>query len=115
MKNFLMCSALAILLLGCQDDSITLSEDDERFAALYADLLLLQVDYERISANGGTFSKLDSLQKLFSLHHLSPAQFNVLFSRYKDDPERWLKVQDRALAMLSKYREQSAFNLSNNQ
>lgn len=112
MKNLLL---LFVLLLGCHDSEITLNEDDKRFAALYADLLLLQVDYERISANSGTFSKLDSLQKLFSLHHLSPAQFNAQFSRYKEAPARWLKVQDLALSLLNKRREQSVANPSNNQ
>ncbi len=111
MKKLLL---LFVLLCGCQSSESRLSEDDERFAALYADLLLLQVDYERITGNGGTYTKPDSLQKIFSLHHLSSEQFNALFSRYKNDPAQWLKVQDRALAMLSKRREQSVSNPPSN-
>ena len=111
MKKLLL---LFVLLCGCQGSDIALSDDDERFAALYADLLLLQVDYERITGKGDTYAKADSLQKIFSLHRLSFEQFNTLFSRYKDDPARWLKVQDRALSMLSKRREQSVSNSSSN-
>ncbi len=106
--------SLAMMLCSCQNDEVRLSDDDERFAALYADLLLLQVDYERITGNGGTYAKTDSLQKIFSLHCLSFEKFNALFSRYKDNPARWLKVQDRALSMLSKRREQRASNPSSN-
>jgi len=112
MKNLLL---LFVLLLGCHDSEITLNEDDERFAALYADLLLLQVDYEHITGKGGTYAKTDSLQKIFSLHRLSSEQFNARFSRYKNDPAHWLKVQDHALSLLSKRREQLASNPSNHQ
>jgi len=94
MKNLLL---LFVLLLGCHDSEITLNEDDERFAALYADLLLLQVDYEHITGKGGTYAKTDSLQKIFSLHRLSS------------------EVQDHALSLLSKRREQLASNPSNHQ
>lgn len=97
--------ALAFLFLGCQQKEIQLNEIDRRFAALYADLLLLQADYERISGHGGVYSKMDSLQKLFALHGFSSAQFHALFDRYKHDPERWLAVQSHALDLLSMRRE----------
>jgi hypothetical protein len=102
-KNLL----LFILFCGCQGGEIRLSEHDERFAALYADILLVHVDYERVSERGETFAKIDSLQKIFSLHHISSEQFNAQFTRYQNDPARWLKVQDRALSMLDKRRELS--------
>ncbi len=103
-------SLLLVLIWGCQSDEIRLTEDDERFAALYADLLLVHADYERVTASGGTFSKHDSLQHIFSVHRISSEQFNTLLSRYKDEPARWLKVQDRALSMLNQRREPSLQN-----
>ncbi len=108
MKKILL---LLILLCACQSGEVRLNEEDERFAALYADLLLVHADYERVTGSGGTFSKLDSLQHLFSVHCLSSAQFNTLLSRYKDDPARWLKVQDRALSMLNQRREPNLQNM----
>ncbi|MFQ3608707.1 MAG: hypothetical protein SNJ55_08770 [Chloroherpetonaceae bacterium] len=100
-------SLLLVLLWGCQSDEIRLNEDDERFAALYADILLVHADYERVGGNGGAFSKSDSLQKIFSFHRVSSEQFTAQFARYKDDPALWLKVQDRALSLLGKHRELS--------
>ncbi len=102
MKKVLLLFAL---LWGCQHGEVRLDDDDERFAALYADLLLLHADYERVIGSGGTFSKLDSLQHIFSFHRVSSEQFNTQLIRYKEEPDRWLKVQDRALSMLNQRRE----------
>ncbi|MFN3345895.1 MAG: hypothetical protein ACK412_09635 [Chloroherpetonaceae bacterium] len=102
MKKLLL---LFVLIYGCQGGEITLNEDDERFAALYADLLLLQADYERVIESNRTYAKYDSLQKFFSLHRISSEQFNTQLSRYQTDPARWLKVQERTLALLMNRRE----------
>lgn len=107
MKKLLL---VFVMLLGCQRGDVALSDDDERFAALYADFLLVQADYERVIESGGSYVKLDSLQKMFSLHRISSERFNALQTLYKSDPARWLKVQERALAMLNKRRELSANN-----
>ena len=104
MKKLLL---LFVLFCGCRNDALQLNEDDVRFAALYADILLVHADYERVIGSDGTFSKSDSLQKIFSSHHFSSEQFNVQFSRYKADPALWLKVQERTLSILGKQRELS--------
>lgn len=104
MKKLLLLFAL---FCGCRNDALQLNEDDERFAALYADILLVHADYERVIGIGGAFSKPDSLKKIFSFHHFSSEQFSVQFSRYKADPALWLKVQERALSILGKRRELS--------
>ncbi|MGQ9805810.1 MAG: hypothetical protein ACUVRP_07010 [Chlorobiales bacterium] len=102
MKKILL---LFLLFFGCQSNEVRLNEDDERFAALYADILLVHADYERVIGNGGTFSKSDSLQMIFSLHRISPEQFNMHLNRYKGEPSLWLRVQDRAISMLTQRRE----------
>jgi hypothetical protein len=104
MKKILL---LFVLLCGCQNSERRLSEEDERFATLYADILLVHADYERVDRSGGAFSKLDSLKKNFSFHHFSSEQFSVQFARYKADPALWLKVQERTLSILGKRRELS--------
>lgn len=107
MKKLLL---LFLLFCGCQSKEVRLNEDDERFAALYADVLLVHADYERVIGTGGTFSKSDSLQRIFSFHRISPEQFNTQLSRYKDEPSLWLRVQDRAISMLTQRRELSLHN-----
>ncbi len=107
MKKLLLALAL---LCGCQTDATQLNDDDRRFAALYADILLLHADYARLSNNGIAFSKADSLNKIFSIHRISSEQFNLQLSRYKDDPARWLKVQDYTLSLLQKWRERNPFS-----
>lgn len=102
MKKLLL---LFVLFCGCHSDEVRLSEDDGRFAALYADILLVHADYERVGGSGGAFSKSDSLQKIFSIHHITAEQFSRHLGRYKSNPALWLKVQDRALSLLGKHRE----------
>lgn len=97
-------AACALWLSSCQNE-IALDENDERFAALYAETLLIQIDYERLSQKGIAYSKLDTLKKIFALRNAAPARFRADFQRYMNEPERWLKVQDRAIALLNKWRE----------
>ncbi|MCS6989462.1 MAG: hypothetical protein NZM06_08090 [Chloroherpetonaceae bacterium] len=96
---------LLVALAACGKE-VELDKDDERFAALYAETLLVQIDSDRLAAKGVAYSKLDTLKKLFALRQTTAERFRAALDRYASEPERWLKVQERALALLSKWRDQ---------
>ena len=84
---------LALFLAqGCsQEDQLVLHEDDKKFAAFYADYLVLSGiaddESESDSLIGGRY-----LDSLFDVHALSLERFNERADIYKEDPKLWRAV-----------------------
>jgi competence transcription factor ComK len=97
----------ATISSGCESNALSLSKQDEQFALVYAEMLLVHSDYERVNGGGVAFSKLDTLQLIFSSHGFSAQLFQEQYARYMNDAERWNKVQERAISILNKLREQT--------
>lgn len=77
---------------GCaRKDSPVLQEGDKRFAAFYADYLVLSgissTGTERFFWPGG-----DLIDSLFDVHGLTLESFNELSDTYRENPKRWRAV-----------------------
>jgi hypothetical protein len=89
---------------GCAQ-KVKLDASDQKFIAVYADVLALQGSYA--TANDSLkkfFNKSDSLSALFAAHAYSPQEFGEQFERYRNDPKRWQEVQMRAIQLLEERR-----------
>jgi hypothetical protein len=90
--------------LGCAQKA-KLDANDQKFIAVYADVLALQGSYATASDSlKKFFSKSDSLNALFAAHAYSPQEFGEQFERYRTDPKRWQEVQMRAIQLLEERR-----------
>lgn len=80
------------LAQGCaRKDSPVLQESDKRFAAFYADYLVLSgispKGAERLSLPGS-----DLIDSLFDVHGLTLESFNELSDTYRENPKLWRAV-----------------------
>lgn len=107
MQNQLIAFALALYTLcvaGCTQQ-VKLDESDQKFIAVYADVLVLQGSYAAVGDSlREFFSKSDSLNALFAAHAYSPETFVRQFERYRTDPKRWQEIQMRTLQILEERR-----------
>lgn len=78
--------------VGCaKSDSVTLGETDKRFAAFYADYMMLS----GLAANEADSAELiggKEIDSLFDVHGLSPQDFNRRADVYRESPKLWRAV-----------------------
>jgi hypothetical protein len=100
-----------MLAFSCGTGEPKIGESDKRFAALYADLLLVQADADRHKDSLAQkqlwmkFSKTDSLQKIFAQHHTAPKEFEEMLNGYLSNPAQWQKVQEYTISLLEAQRQ----------
>ncbi|MCS7013109.1 MAG: hypothetical protein NZM05_05700 [Chloroherpetonaceae bacterium] len=92
------------LVFGCAE-KVKLDRDDQRFIAVYADVLTLQGSYATTPDSlKARFNKLDSLSAIFAAHRYSPREFSERFELYRTNPKRWQEVQLRTVQILEERR-----------
>jgi hypothetical protein len=116
-REFKNCFTGLLLLCGimlafsCGTGEAKIGERDKRFAALYADLLLIQADADRHTDSLAQkqlwmkFSKTDSLRRIFSQHQIAPKEFEETLNGYLSNPAQWQKVQEYTISLLEAQRQ----------
>lgn len=90
---------------GCNSNKVKLTDEDEKFARLYADVLLVQANYDLADAQQkASFVKLDSLKAVFAIHKYSAEEFNQSLEKYKQDPVLWKEVVTKSMERLESRR-----------
>jgi hypothetical protein len=92
---------------GCSPNKVRLSSEDEKFVRLYADVLLVQANYESLtdSRMRDFFKKEDSLKAVFAIHGVAPKEYNSLLEKYKQDPLLWKEVLSKTMQQLESRRQ----------
>lgn len=104
--GFILIFFVMLTQLGCNPEKIHLSSEDEKFVRLYADLMLVQANYESLPDSGmrAFFNKEDSLKTVFAIHDMKPEEYNHQLEKYKHDPFLWKEILQKTMSQLESRR-----------
>lgn len=110
LRNMWLVRLIWILLIliapvRCKSNKVQLSDEDKKFVRLYADVLLVQANYELAdSQQKVSFKKMDSLKTVFAIHKYSPEAFNQSLEKYKQEPLLWKEILTMTMEKLESRR-----------
>ena len=93
--------AIPVFFAGCRNDDIV--KDEDKFAAVYVDLVIINEQYRSDSVL--ISSKVDSV---YRKHGITEESYQSTIKYYQDNPERWKEFFNKAEAYLKEKRKSKA-------
>lgn len=88
-KQLLLLFIISVFFIGCRNEDIV--EDENKFAAIYVDLVIVNETYQ-----GDSLLINSRTDSVFNAHGVTEKQYRSTIEYYQQDPERWEQFFEKA-------------------